>query len=252
MRLKEYFRKFSFAALIFFSAAHNCIAANAEVKDSTHQKKPDNQTKSKLGDPEYKIDPIYTPIYGSPIGKSFFLYYCLPDFSPNGLNDCSTGFAPGQSPVSVQVQYTYSLGDPNIERMRLEGSPAFKFPFPVNTNIKGKTPYIEQYMRMSKLAKKGMHNFVSRSDDYKEKYVDLDYYKSPLLPGGWWIPKDIHEYKTRLGNPPLFVCSQSFCFITLDQGNGWVVEATFNEVALKEWRTLLLKLNESIDKIMEY
>lgn len=65
------------------------------------------------------------------------------------------------------------------------------------------------------------------------------------------MPKDISEYRTKLGNPPMFACDSNSCFLNLDQGNGWIVSVIFNEAALKDWRTFFVQLNDSIKIIME-
>lgn len=204
-----------------------------------------------LGDPNYKLDYKYAPIYGSMDGKSFFLHYCLPGFIPRGLGDCKPGL-PGRDPRGVQVHYEYSLNGQNAEHSRrLEGGGAFLFPFPVNVNLEGKTPYLEQYKRRSVLAKERGYQVVEYQGELKDKYEGLVRYESVALPGGWWVPKDTSEYQTRLGNPPIFVCSDFYCTLTLDQGNGWMVDATFNEAALNDWRAFFVQFNESIKKIME-
>ncbi|UTW07168.1 hypothetical protein [Pseudomonas benzenivorans] len=200
-----------------------------------------------LGDPNYKLDSKYWPIHGSPRGKSFFLHYCLPGFVPQGLGGCRVDL-PGRDPRGIQVEYLYSLGGRD-EHAFLEGSPAFLFPFPVNINLEGKTPYLAQYKK-SELSKWRSHQVVKDKGELSNKYDGLDFYEASALPGGWWVPENIFEYQTRLGNPPIFVCSDSYCALILDQGSGWVVRAKFNEAALSNWREFLLQLNVSIKEIL--
>lgn len=175
----------------------------------------------------------------------------MPGFVPHGIGECELKVAPGSDSNSIQVHYKYSLDGRNAEHARLEGSPTFLFPFPVNKNIKNNTPYFERYKKRSELAIKSRYPASKIPDQSNNKYEGLDRCESPLLLGGWWVPKDTSEYKTKLGNPPMFVCSSSFCILTLDQGNGWIVEAIFNESALEDWRTFFVQFNESIDKIMQ-
>lgn len=204
-----------------------------------------------LGDRDYKLDLKYSPIYGSPRGKSFFLHYCLPEFLPRRLGQCELGKAPGSDPDVVQVHYKYSLGSREAESATLEGGGVFIFPFPVNMDLEGRTPYLEQYKKQLARARDNGRQVARYQGELKSKYEGLERYESPALPGGWWVPEDISEYQTRLGNPPIFLCSSYFCMLTLDQGNGWVVTAIFNEAALKDWRTFFVQLNESIKIIME-
>jgi hypothetical protein len=204
-----------------------------------------------LGDPNYKHDDKYAPIYGSMDGRTFFLHYCLPGFVPQGLGECDLGSIPGRDPRGVQVEYNNALGSREAERVGMEASAAYKLPFPVNVNIEDKTPYFNRYKKAFEQAKWKSHQVVKGVGALQDKYEGLDFYESPGLPGGWWVPEDLTEYRTKLGNPPIFECSTNYCYLILDQGNGWVVTARFNEAALSGWRAFFVQLNESINIVME-
>ena len=53
-----------------------------------------------LGDPNYKHDSKYAPIYMAMDGGSFALHYCLPGFVPQGLGDCDRGSIPRRHPAA--------------------------------------------------------------------------------------------------------------------------------------------------------
>jgi hypothetical protein len=239
------------ACLVVLVTLFNMPESVAETKVDSERSELKKEGSPVLGDPNYKLDPKYWPIYGSPRGKSFFLHYCFPGLVPQELGKCDAGSIPGSDPESVQVNYNYSLIGREAEHARLEGSAAFHFPFPVNVSLEGKTPYLEQYKRKAEISKWESHQVVKSQGELSSKYEGLDFYESPALPGGWWVPEDITEYRTKLGNPPMFVCGSHHCFLNLDQGNGWIVTAIFNEAALKDWRTFFVQLNESIKIIME-
>jgi len=204
-----------------------------------------------LGDRAYRLDQKYSPIYGSPRGKSFFLHYCMPGFYPRRLGECELGRAPGSDPSVVQVHYKYSLGGREVESARVEGGGAYLFPFPVNVNLEGKTPYVAQYRNRSEMAKNGNRWVFKVKGERGNRYEGLDLYESSVASGAWWVPRNINEYRTRLGNPPIFVCGNNLCYLTLDQGDGWVVSAIFNESNLSGWREFLVQFNNSIKIVME-
>lgn len=204
-----------------------------------------------LGDPNYKPDPKYWPIHGSPRGKSFFLHYCLPGFVPQGLGDCKVDL-PGRDPRGVQVHYKYSLDGRDAEYAMLEGFPAYAFPFPVNIDIEGKTPYLARYKEMAKRAKETIFKIIEHQGESKNKYSGLVRYDITGISGLWfWAPANHAKYTTKLGNPPIFSCASSSCTLVLDQGNGWVVDAIFNEAVLNDWQNFFVQLNNSIMEVME-
>lgn len=204
-----------------------------------------------LGDPGYKLDSKYHPIYGSLTGKSFYLHYCLPEFVPEAEGGCKTG-APGSIPDAVQVRYKYSLGD-DSERPMLEGGGWFAFPFSVNVDLEGKTPYIEQYKERERAVRNRSKKSAAQKVVSDIKFEGLVLYESTAIPKSfrWWVPENMDEYRTRLGNTPVFSCSPLFCTFTLDLGNGWEARATFNEAALSDWRNFFVRFNASTKEIME-
>lgn len=242
---------YSLGCIVVLIALCQMPVALAAMEDKSELNEIRKEGASVLGDSNYKLDGKYWPIYGSPRGKRFYLHYCLPGFIPLEQGQCQPGKIPGSDPASVQVEYEYTLGSREVGDVGLEGSPAFMFPFQVNVNLNGKTPYFDQYNKMFEISKWKSHKVVKGSDVLQGKYVGLIYYESPAMPGGWWVPKDLSEYQTKLGNPPIFVCGSDICYLTIDQRNGWVATAKFNNAALSDWRALFVQLNESINIIME-
>lgn len=204
-----------------------------------------------LGDPGYKLASKYHPIYGSLTGKSFYLHYCLPEFIPRGEGGCKAGI-PGSIPDTVQVRYKYSLDD-NSERPMLEGGGWFAFPFPVNVDLEDKTPYIENYKERERAVSNKSKESAAKKVSSDIEFEGLIRFESAAMPKSarWWVPENMDEYRTRLGNPLVFSCSPRFCTLTLDQGNGWEARATFNEAALSDWRNLFVRFNASTKEIME-
>ena len=196
----------------------------------------------------------YHPIHGVTSGESFFLHYCLPDFVPRGEGNCKAGI-PGSIPDTVQVKYQYSLGK-DFKRPLLEGGGWFVFPFPINVDVEGKTPYAENY-RKRDLSVGGSiekpHLEVEKAAVDNEVFEGLVLYKLVSMPDSfrWWIPEDRDQYQTALGNPPIFSCSPQYCNLTLDLGNGWEARAIFNEVALSDWENFFVRFKVSTKEVME-
>ncbi|HHN0038543.1 hypothetical protein ACSES4_07680 [Pseudomonas aeruginosa] len=240
--------RYSFGVLFFLVAIKATAVAGAESKIGVEG--AINEEPS-LGDPDYKLDSKYHPIYGALTGKSFYLHYCLPEFAPEAEGGCKAGI-PGSIPDAVQVRYKYSLGD-DSESPMLEGGGWFAFPFPVNVALEGKTPYIEQYKERERAVRNKSKKSAPQKVVSDVKFEGLIRYESSAMPksAGWWVPEDMDEYRTRLGNPLVFSCSPHFCTLTLDQGNGWEVRATFNESALSDWRNFFVRFDASTKEIME-
>lgn len=196
----------------------------------------------------------FHPIYGAMSGESFFLHYCLPDFIPRAEGNCKAG-VPGSIPNTVQVKYQYSLGK-DFKRPLLEGGGWFVFPFPVNVDMEGKTPYVEFYRERDLSVGAGMkkpHLEVEKAAVDGDKFEGLVLYELVAMPKTfkWWVPENKDEYRTRLGNPPIFSCSPQYCNLTLDLGNGWEARAIFNEAALLDWRNFFVRFRASTRQIME-
>jgi hypothetical protein len=194
----------------------------------------------------------YLPITGNQY-KSYFLHYCFPGFLPISESDCKREFIAGKDPGIVQVNFQYSLMDNDIDSTFLEASPnRIIYPVPVNVNLEGKTPYLNEYKKRIEYAKKQASYPLVKDIEIK-KYKGLNCYKSKgmLEDSRICIPEKYSEYKTKIGNPPVFICLDSMCIIVLDQRNGWVVRATFHADALITWENFYLNLNGSIDAIME-
>jgi len=206
----------------------------------------------RIKQPDFKK---YHPIYGAMSGESFFLHYCLPEFVPRGEGNCKAGI-PGSIPDTIQVNYQYSLGK-DFKRPLLEGGGWFVFPFPVNVDVGGgKTPYAENY-RERNLSVGGSikkpHLEVEKAAVDNEMFEGLVLYELISMPDSfrWWIPEDRDEYRTTLGNPPIFSCSPQYCTLTLDLGNGWEARAMFNEVVLSDWRNFFARFKVSASVVME-
>lgn len=194
----------------------------------------------------------FHPIYGAMSGESFFLHYCLPEFIPRGEGDCRAGI-PGSVPDTVQVKYQYSLGE-DFERPLLEGGGWFVFPFPVNADVEGKTPYVDFYRERERDSQaKSENSYVKKVPSGGVGFEGLSQYKSANMPKTfrWWVPENKDEYRTRLGNPPIFSCSPQYCNLTLDLGNGWEARTTFNEAALSDWRKFFVRFKTSTRDVME-
>ncbi|TLX64006.1 hypothetical protein DN820_08320 [Stutzerimonas nosocomialis] len=86
-----------------------------------------------------------------------------------------------------------------------------------------------------------------------DKFEGLVLYELVAMPKTfkWWVPENKDEYRTALGNPPVFSCAPQYCTLTLDLGNGWEARATFNEVALSDWRSFFVRFKASTREIME-
>ncbi|TWC42856.1 hypothetical protein FBY03_10137 [Pseudomonas sp. SJZ079] len=242
----------AFACFVVFIMLWQMPNAVAETKFDGETSELRKEGIPVLGDPNYKHDSKYLPVYAAMDGSSFALHYCLPGFVPLGLSNCARGRIPGSDPRGVQVVYSYYLRGRDVEQVRMEGNVSYKFPFPVNVDLEGRTPYVAQYKEAFERARLGAPMLVKHRGELQGKYEGLDLYEEPGHHyGSWWAPKDLNKYRTRLGNPPIFACSKNFCFLVLDQGNGWVVTAKFNEAALKDWRAFFVQLNNSISIIME-
>lgn len=196
----------------------------------------------------------YHPIYGAMSGESFFLHYCLPEFIPQGEGSCKVGI-PGSISDFVQVKYQYSLGD-DFKRPMLEGGGWFIFPFPVNVGVEGRTPYNENYRERNLSlagATKKNHLEVKKATADDGDFEGLVLYELVSMPKTfrWWVPENRDEYRTELGNPPIFSCSPQYCTVTLDLGNGWEARAIFNEAALSDWQNFFVRFKGSAREIME-
>lgn len=194
----------------------------------------------------------FHPIYGAMSGESFFLHYCLPQFMPRGEGGCRAGI-PGSLPDTVQVKYQYSLGE-DFERPLLEGGGWFIFPFPVNFDVEGKTPYVDIYRERERDAKaKSGKSHAKKVPFSEEGFEGLVQYKSATMPENfrWWVPENREEYRTNLNNPPIFSCFSPRCTLTLDLGNGWEARATFNEAALSAWQSFFLHFKTSTKDVMD-
>lgn len=194
------------------------------------------------------LDSKYHKIRGSQDSTSFFIHYCLPGFVPRGLGDCKRGVIPGSDPLGVQVEYYYALK--SNRQPYLEGGRGV-FPFPINVDVEGKTPYVKYYKERDDYVINSFNKLVECGLDRKQSFEGLVCYvyeKEPNIEH-WWVPENISEYKTKLGNPPIFVCGATYCVLTLDQGNGWLLRARFNETALENWRQFFVDLNRSVGEL---
>lgn len=192
------------------------------------------------------VDNKYAPIYGDINGYSVYLHYCLPDFSPEGEAGCGGGL-PGKNPRVVQVEYKNSLLD---GRPLLEGGGWFEYPFPVNADIQGKTLYPRQYEERARTVVSGKKVFRAAKDG--DVFPGLAKYESDAMPEGtrWWVVEDLDAYRTRLGNPYIFLCNRHSCTLTLDVGRGWEAQFEFAESALSDWQGLIRKINSSTADIV--
>lgn len=192
------------------------------------------------------VDSKYAPIYGDVNGYSVYLHYCLPDFSPEGEAGCGGGL-PGKNPRMVQVEYKNSMLD---GRPLLEGGGWFEYPFPVNADVQGKTVYTRQYEERARALVSGREVFRAAKDG--DVFPGLAKYESNLMPEGtrWWVIEDLEVYRTRLGNPYIFLCNRHSCTLTLDLGRGWEAKFEFAESALSDWQGLVRKINISTAEVM--
>jgi hypothetical protein len=233
------------ATIVFFNTP--CVSHSLAEKETAKNK------------PIYKaevfknLDPKYELIYGSMKGDSYYLHYCLPDFVPRGLGSCKRGIVPGEDPYGVQVHYHYGLNREHPDRALLEAGGAFIYPFLVNVDLKGKTPYVVHYQEIADRTRTHGRILIEIKDKDKNVYEGLVRYESVNLPKSWrmWIPDDLDKYRTKLGNPPMFSCGSSTCTTSIDLGNGWLVHAKFNEVTLTDWRKFYVQFNRSISELME-
>lgn len=239
------------ASLVLLITLCKVAGAVAETKSESEPGEAKEKSSPVLGDPNYKHDLKYSPIYANMDGSSFALHYCLPGFVPQELGDCHRGSIPGHDPQGVQVVYTYYLRGRDAEHAQMEGGGTYEFPFPFNVDLNGRTPYETRYKEALNRARLNTSKVIKHQGNLQGKYEGLDFYEVPGQLGGWWVPEKLDEYRTKLGNPPIFVCGKNSCFLNLDQGNGWVVSARFNAAALKDWRTFYMQLNYSIKIIME-
>ncbi len=99
----------------------------------------DEAAPPRLGDPNFRLNSKYAPIYGRLDGTDLSVHYCLPDFEPITMGKCSFGVLPGKGSKVIQVEYVYPL------KWRKEAPPlevygAFGFPFSINSDVEEKTP----------------------------------------------------------------------------------------------------------------
>lgn len=199
-----------------------------------------------VGSGLWGVDSKYAPIYGDINGYSVYLHYCLPGFSPEGEVGCGGGL-PGKNPRMVQVEYKNSMLD---GRPLLEGGGWFEFPFPVNADVQGKTLYTRQYEERARAVVSGREVFRAAEDG--DVFPGLAKYESNLMPEGtrWWVIEDLGAYKTRLGNPYIFLCNRHSCTLTLDVGCGWEAQFEFAESVLSDWQGLIRDINSSTAEVM--
>lgn len=179
--------------------------------------------------------------------------YCLPDFYPYRTSICKgkVGY-PTMNPLSVSIHYKYPLHRKDWAGLRIEGLRPFILPFPININIdESKTPYARSYEASLNINKR-KYPIVECNGCSGVVYDGLTQYTSPKFLNSWrlWVPKELNEYSTKLGNPYLFSCSYPNCTVILDQGNGWIADVYFNELALNDWRNFIINLEKTISYLM--
>ncbi|QRY77379.1 hypothetical protein JVX91_17375 [Pseudomonas sp. PDNC002] len=196
-----------------------------------------------------KINKIYVPIFGRMDGSSFYVHYCLPEFTPIQLANCAIKIPAGKkNPDLIQVQYFNQGLWKEKKSQNLEGYTNFIFPFELNRSISPNNPYKKLYEETS-FAKNRRQTKLLESQS-STTHPDLEWYTEKNVTGGWWVPKNKTELKTFIGNPPIFSCSDSFCNVTIDLENGWIAKAQFDESALNNWRAFFEKFKNSTKTIM--
>lgn len=179
--------------------------------------------------------------------NSVYFYYCLPGFIPISLSECRHNLPALKNPSVIQLNFSNVLNMKNFAGLKYEWGYSYIPPFPVNNDLEGKTPYANEYRKLT-LRKKNSGVFLeSCSDCSGFEFDDLQEFK---VKGSSyrriWVPNDIEKYTTKIGNPYVFHCFDPHCVLTIDWGDGWVIRARFYESSLRNWKQVIENLNNEI------